>query len=260
LSARCAIFPRTPEPSVTTARCLFAAAPGPTLRPAPSASTQTFPTDAARQANFLRCRSADTFQVERCTFFHAPDHSTRTCTRTFARALTRFATAGGVNLPPQTLTAAPILVNASSGLVGCFPTRPCWTVERRHPHELTDMLEAWTKFAMSSTALDVAARAGPKLAEQHGQCVTSLAWSLAIGPRRGHCLPPACRLRQPHVSPRCPHRCRAFSGAWLAPCARTWGRRGQHAPHGAGGQKPRSARCGSILAPALPPVLTPRSP
>ena len=121
MSARCAIFPRTPEPSVTTARCLFAAAPGPTLRPAPSASTQTFPTDAARQANFLRCRSADTFQVERCTFFHAPDHSTRTCTRTFARALTRFATAGGVNLPPQTLTAAPILVNASSGLVGCFP-------------------------------------------------------------------------------------------------------------------------------------------
>ena len=45
-----------------------------------------------------------------------------------------------------------------------------------------DMLEAGTKFAIVSTALDVAARVGTRSADQHGQCVTPLAHSLAIGP------------------------------------------------------------------------------
>ena len=60
---------------------------------------------------------------------------------------------------------------------------------------------------------------------------------------------PACRLRHPHVSPRRPHRCRAFSGAWLAPCARTWGMRGQHAPHGVRWAK---AAIGEVRANACP--------
>jgi hypothetical protein len=44
------------------------------------------------------------------------------------------------------------------------------------------MLEAGTKFATVSTALDVAARVGTRSADQHGQFVTPLAHSLAIGP------------------------------------------------------------------------------
>ena len=73
-------------------------------------------------------------------------------------------------------------LTASGGWLAAFPNDLCWTVERRHPHELTDMLEAGTRFATVSTALDVAARVGTKSADQHGQFVTPLAHSLAIGP------------------------------------------------------------------------------
>ena len=176
------VFPRTREPSVTTARCLRAVAPGPTVRPPASASPQSFPTDAARQANFLRSRSGDIFQVDRCTFFRAPDHGTRTRTRIFDRVSRLFVEMDVTNLHTQTLTSHAILVNRIDGLVGCFSKGPCWTVERRHPHELTDMLEAGTKFAIVPNALDVAARVGTKSADQHGQCITSLPHSLATGP------------------------------------------------------------------------------
>ena len=73
-------------------------------------------------------------------------------------------------------------LTASGGWLAAFPNDLCWTVERRHPHELTDMLEAGTKFAIVPNALDVAARVGTKSADQHGQFVTPLAHSLAIGP------------------------------------------------------------------------------
>ena len=114
------VFPRTHEPSVTIARCLFAAAPGPTVRPPASASPHTSSADEAGQANFLRCRSRDIFQVERCTFFRAPDHGTHTRTRIFARVSRRFVERDGTNLHTQTKTTAPILVNRLGRLVGCF--------------------------------------------------------------------------------------------------------------------------------------------
>jgi hypothetical protein len=44
------------------------------------------------------------------------------------------------------------------------------------------MLEAATADATFPNALDIAARVGTKSADQHGQCVTSLPHSLAIGP------------------------------------------------------------------------------
>jgi hypothetical protein len=114
-------FPTTYEPSVTTARCLCSANPGPTVRPPASASPQSFSTDAARQANFLRCRSGDIFQVERCTFFRAPDHGTNTRTRIFARVSKLFVEMGGKDIHAQTLTWHAVLVNRIRGLVGCFP-------------------------------------------------------------------------------------------------------------------------------------------
>ena len=114
------VFPRTHEPSVTIARCLFAAAPRPTVRPPASASPHTSSADAAGQANFLRCRSGDIFQVERCTLFRAPDHGTHTRTRIFARVSGRFVEMGGTNLHTQTLTSHAILVDRIDGLVGCF--------------------------------------------------------------------------------------------------------------------------------------------
>ena len=114
------VFPRTHEPSVTTARCLRAVAPGPTVRPPASASPQSFATDAARQANFLRCRRGDIFQVERCTFFRAPDHGTHTRTRIFDRVSRLFVERDGTNLHTQTLTSHAILVNRLRRLVGCF--------------------------------------------------------------------------------------------------------------------------------------------
>ena len=107
------VFPQTHEPSVTTARCLCSADPGPTVRPPASASPQPFSTDAARQANFLRCRSGDIFQVERCTFFRAHDHGTNARTRIFARVASHFVEMGENNLHTQTLTAAPILVTST---------------------------------------------------------------------------------------------------------------------------------------------------
>ena len=176
------VVPQTHEPSVKTVRCLCAVAPGPTVRPLASASPQSFSTDAARQANFLRCQSDDIFQVKSCTFFRAPDHGTHTRTRIFARASRHFVKIDGKDIHAQTLTSHAILVNRIDGLVGCFPKWPCWTVERRHPHELADMLEAGKADATVPNALDVAARVRTRSADQHGQCVTSLAQSLAIGP------------------------------------------------------------------------------
>ena len=114
------VVPQTHEPSVKTVRCLCAVAPGPTVRPLASASPQSFSTDAARQANFLRCQSDDIFQVKSCTFFRAPDHGTHTRTRIFARVSRLFVEMDGTNLHTQTLTSHAILVNRIRGLVGCF--------------------------------------------------------------------------------------------------------------------------------------------
>ena len=176
------VFPRTHEPSITSRRCVCAAAPGLTVRPPASASPQSSSTDGAGQTNFLQCRSGDIYQVDRCTCFRAPDHGTNTRTRIFARVSRLFVEMGGKNLHGQTLTAAPILVNASGRLVGCFSKWPCWTVERRHPHELADKLEAGTANASVPNALDVAARVSTKSATSMANAATSLACSLAIGP------------------------------------------------------------------------------
>ena len=120
------VFPRTHEPSITSRRCVCAAAPGLTVRPPASASPQSSSTDGAGQTNFLQCRSGDIIQVDRCTCFRAPDHGTNTRTRIFARVSRLFVEMGGKNLHGQTLTAAPILVTASGRLVGRFFKWPRW--------------------------------------------------------------------------------------------------------------------------------------